>query len=58
LVVEVNVEVPKKLTPKQEEVLRQLAELEQANVSPKRKSFFKTLKEYFIPDEQTAKSED
>jgi molecular chaperone DnaJ len=58
LVVEINVEVPKKLTPKQEETLRQLAELEQANVSPKRRSFFKTLKEYFIPDEETAQSED
>jgi molecular chaperone DnaJ len=50
LVVEVHVEVPKKLPPEQEELLRKLAELEQTEVSPKRKSFFQSLRDYFIPD--------
>ena len=45
--VEVQVEVPKKLNDRQEELLRELAELEQADVSPHRKSFFESLKDYF-----------
>jgi molecular chaperone DnaJ len=52
LVVEINLEVPKKVTPQQEEVLRQLAELEQTEVSPKRKSFFQSLRDYFIPENE------
>ncbi|MCC6124047.1 MAG: molecular chaperone DnaJ [Pirellulales bacterium] len=47
LLVQVHIEVPKKLTPAHEEMLRQLAEIENANVSPKRKSFIEKLKEYF-----------
>lgn len=46
-VVRVVVEVPKKLTKKQEDLLRQLAETEEANVSPARKSFFDKIKGYF-----------
>ena len=45
--VRVVVEVPKKLGKKQEELLRQLAELEEAHVTPQRKSFFDKLKAYF-----------
>ncbi len=45
--VEVQVEVPKKLNDRQEELLRELAELERADVSPHRKSFFESLKDYF-----------
>ena len=45
--VQLVVEVPRKLNKKQEELLRQLAELEEANVSPRRKSFFEKLKSYF-----------
>jgi len=41
------IETPKKLTPRQEELLRELAKTEDVNVSPKRKSFFERLKEYF-----------
>jgi molecular chaperone DnaJ len=52
LVVEIHVEVPKKVTPRQEELLRQLAELEKTEVSPKRKSFFQSLKDYFIPEDE------
>jgi molecular chaperone DnaJ len=47
----VFVEVPKKLTSRQEELLRELADLEQANVSPHRKSFLEKLKDYFTSSE-------
>ncbi len=46
-VVRVAVEVPKKLSSEQEELLRQFAELEDAHVSPRRRSFFDKLKDYF-----------
>jgi molecular chaperone DnaJ len=45
--VQVTVEVPKKLSPRHEEVLRDLAELENTHVTPKRVSFFEKLREYF-----------
>ena len=45
--VHVQVEVPKTLSPRAEELLRQLAEEEHAAVSPKRSSFFSRLAEYF-----------
>jgi molecular chaperone DnaJ len=44
--VEVAVEVPRTLTPEHEATLRQLAEIENTNVTPIRKSFFEKLKEY------------
>ena len=47
LLVQVQVEVAKKLTAEHEQLLRKLAELEQRDVTPQRKSFFKKLKEYF-----------
>jgi len=46
LLVHIIVEIPTKLTPRQEELLREFSELEHKNVTPKRKSFFKKLKEY------------
>lgn len=54
LLVQVSLEVPKTLTPRQEELLRELAEEEQTNVSAHRKSFFEKLKDYFIPAEEPA----
>ena len=51
LIVEIQVEIPRKLTERQEELIRELAELEHANVSPQRKSFFDKLKSYFVPSE-------
>jgi molecular chaperone DnaJ len=51
LIVQVSLDVPKSLTKRQEELLRELAEEEHANVSAHRKSFFEKLKEYFVPDE-------
>ena len=46
-VVRVVVEVPKKLTKKQEELLRAYAETEDANVTPARQSFLDKIKGYF-----------
>jgi molecular chaperone DnaJ len=51
LMVEVQVEVPSKLGDEQEELLRQLAEIEQANVSPHRKSFLDTLMDWFSSED-------
>ncbi len=50
LFVRVSIEVPKKLAAGQEELLRQMAEMEQKNVSPRRKSFLDRLKDLFAPD--------
>jgi molecular chaperone DnaJ len=49
--VQVSVEVPKRLSERHEELLRELAEIESAHVSPKRKSFFDKLKDLFHSDE-------
>jgi molecular chaperone DnaJ len=59
LLVQVNVEVPHKINERQEELLREMADLEQVHVSPRRKSFFETLKDYFVPehDEETETAE-
>jgi molecular chaperone DnaJ len=45
--VQITVEVPKKLSERHEKVIRELAELENTHVTPKRKSFFDKVKEYF-----------
>lgn len=47
LLVQVVVETPVTLTERQEELLRELAEIEHANVSPKRKSFLDRLRGLF-----------
>ncbi|MFN9271557.1 MAG: molecular chaperone DnaJ [Planctomycetia bacterium] len=47
--VHVHVEVPKTLSAKAEQLLRELAAEEQKAVSPKRSSFFSRLSEYFQP---------
>jgi molecular chaperone DnaJ len=51
LLVQIQLDVPKSLTKRQEELLRELAEEEHKNVSPHRKSFFEKVKEFFVPDE-------
>jgi molecular chaperone DnaJ len=51
----VLVETPTNLTKRQEELLRELAELDGKNVSPRRKSFFEKVKELFT-GEPAAKS--
>ncbi|MFM8724603.1 MAG: DnaJ C-terminal domain-containing protein, partial [Planctomycetaceae bacterium] len=51
--IEVVVETPRHLTPRQEELLRALAELDHDAVMPRHKSFFEKFKSYFTePDEQ------
>jgi molecular chaperone DnaJ len=52
LLVHVQVETPRNLTKRQEELLRELAEIDQKNVSPERKSFLEQLKAFFTPAEQ------
>ncbi|MBM4075121.1 MAG: molecular chaperone DnaJ [Planctomycetes bacterium] len=47
-----HVEIPKKLSKKQEDLLRQLAELDDKQVSAHRKSFFESVKEFFTASEQ------
>ncbi|MEM9659857.1 MAG: DnaJ C-terminal domain-containing protein, partial [Planctomycetota bacterium] len=51
LLVQVHIEVPDHVTEDEEALLRQLAELEHANVAPQRKSFFEKVKEYFTYDD-------
>jgi molecular chaperone DnaJ len=53
--IHVFVETPTKLTKRQEELIRELAEIEKTNVNPAQKSFFERLKEYFVADEGTEK---
>ncbi|WDI40832.1 molecular chaperone DnaJ [Bremerella sp. P1] len=48
LYVQTYIEVPKKLDPKQEELLRDLAEYEHTNVSPHRKSFLESIRDYLF----------
>lgn len=52
LLVQTYIEVPKKLSGGQEELLRKLAEVEHAEVTPERKSFFSKLADYFLPDDE------
>lgn len=52
LVVEMHLEVPKKLSEREEALLRELAEIEQAEVSPHRKTFFEKVKDYFGFDDE------
>ena len=57
LLVQVTIEVPKKVTEEEEEILRTLAELEQKNVAPARKSFFDKVKDYFTHHEDSQNEE-
>jgi molecular chaperone DnaJ len=57
LLVQTYVEVPKRLQPKEEELLRELAELENRHVSPRRKSFLDKLRDYIKPADRGPSSE-
>jgi molecular chaperone DnaJ len=50
LLVQIVVETPRNLTKRQEELFRELAEIDQKNVSPERKSFLDKLKEFFTTE--------
>jgi molecular chaperone DnaJ len=47
LLVQTFIETPKKMSAKQEKILRELAEVENIEVLPQRKNFLERLKEYF-----------
>jgi len=51
LFVHVQMEVPQKMTERQEELIRELAELEHVHVSSHRKTFFEKLKDFFSSHE-------
>jgi molecular chaperone DnaJ len=51
--VEVVVETPRHLTSRQEELLREFAEIEHEQVSPRRKSFFEKLRDYFTEEAES-----
>ncbi len=51
--VEVVLETPRHLSARQEELLRELAELDHENVSPRRKSFLERIKDYFTENAET-----
>jgi molecular chaperone DnaJ len=55
LLVQVMIEVPKKLSKEEKTLLRDLAELEHKHVAPERKGFFEKLKEYFTAEEDARK---
>jgi molecular chaperone DnaJ len=55
--VQLDLEVPKSLTPKQEKLLRDLAEVEHTNVSPHRKNFLERLKDYLLPRDDVRRDE-
>jgi len=57
LLVQTNIEVPARLTKEEEELLRKLAEVEKATVSPHRKNFFERLKDYFVPGDEESMDE-
>ena len=50
LLVQLFIETPKKVSKEQESLLRQLAELEEAEVLPERKNFLKSLTNYFASE--------
>ena len=50
LLVQVFIEVPNRISADHKQVLRELAKIENANVTPERKSFFGKVKEYFQPE--------
>ncbi|MGE0529609.1 MAG: molecular chaperone DnaJ, partial [Bdellovibrionales bacterium] len=57
LLVVIVVETPKNLTKRQEEIFRELAELDKSHVSSQRKSFFDKVKEFFVGVEASASQE-
>ena len=52
LFVQIQLEVPKSVNGRHEELVRELAEIENSNVTPHRKSFFEKVREFFSPDDE------
>lgn len=57
LLVQVFIEVPKKLSADQERLLRDLAELDHESVLPHRSSFLEKLRQFFNPDPESQPQE-
>jgi molecular chaperone DnaJ len=57
LLIRTLLDVPKKLTKRQEELLRELAEIDQKHVSPERKSFFDRVKHWLAGEAASEKGE-
>ena len=57
LVVHLRVVTPTSLTKRQEELLRELAEIDKKNVSPHRKSFFDKIRDIFSSESGAAQPE-
>jgi molecular chaperone DnaJ len=55
LLIRTLIEIPKKLSKRQEELLRELAELDQKHVSAERKGFFDRVKEWLTGEEKNDK---
>jgi len=55
--VEIFVETPRHMTARQEELLREFAVIEHEQVSPRRKSFFEKLRDYFTEETETTDSD-
>ena len=51
LLIQLLIEVPRKLTKEQEKLLREYADTEEKNVLPARKSFFEKLKDYVVGEQ-------
>ncbi len=56
LLVQTFIEVPKKLNARQQELLRELAELEHEHVTPHRKSFLERMWDHFRPTDNSEKN--
>lgn len=52
LLVETKVEIPSRISSEQEELLRKLAELEETEVAPERKSWLDSIKDFFSGTEE------
>ncbi len=55
--IQVLIEVPRKLSKKQEELLREYAATEETNVLPAQKSFFEKLKDYVVGTQEELEDE-
>jgi molecular chaperone DnaJ len=51
--VQIDLDVPKSLTARQKQLLRELADIDNAHVSTARKTFFEKLKDYFVPGNES-----
>jgi len=58
LLVQTYIEVPTRTSPRHEELLRELAEMEDVHVTPERRGFLEKIKDYFARHEMTNEDEE